>query len=103
MREYGTERPPAVGRGANFRSLVNRETTQLRSVQVSDCDPQSWVGAIEHALAAGWGLTFSRTTDGGAISVTLYAGEERFRTYCSTSDELAAALAGVRERAEQAL
>lgn len=43
---------------------------------------------IDRIVNAGDAIMFSRTSDGGALVVTLYAGEERHKTYAPGQEEL---------------
>jgi transposase len=56
--------------------------------------------ALAIVCASGCAVLFSPTSDGGAISVTVYAGDERARDYASDAEEFAAVLLAVRDTAE---
>jgi len=94
--------PPTTrlqGRGSNFRPLVQRRSSNGGVARFKDCDSRLWLEAIYSCLEFGLGLLISRTSDGGAVSVTVYEGNDRSRSYAATSDELAEVLAAVRDRA----
>jgi len=54
-------------------------------------------GLIDRILNAGDALMFARTSDGGAVVVTLYAGEARHKTYAADQNELNDAWAALAE------
>ena len=86
------------GRGSHLRPLVNRSGGRQGMDRFRDVPQDLWLAAITGCLESGSGLLVSRTSDGGAVSLTLYEGDERSRSYSSTSDELAEALAVIRDR-----
>lgn len=87
------------GRGAGLRPLVNRRASDRGVARFKDCDSRLWLEAINGCLEFGLGLLISRTSDGGAVSVTVYEGNDRSRSYAATAEELAEVLAAVRDRA----
>lgn len=98
----GTEPEPRrlSARGSNLRPLVNRDGGQHGVERFKEVDSDLWVAAIYGCLGAGCGLLISRTSDGGAVSLTLYEGNERSRSYSANVAELSEALAVVRDRTE---
>lgn len=78
---------PVNGRAGSFRALRNREEAGGRVGGITDVPPEKWVHAIRMALSAGIGVTFSATSDGGAVSVTVYDGGERLRSYAASAEE----------------
>jgi hypothetical protein len=52
---------------------------------------------IGDAASAGIGVLVSPTRDLGAVSLTIYVGDERERAYASTSDELATFIEAIRD------
>lgn len=100
MNEPTPLHPGRSGRGAALRPLVDRRGNGGRLGDIVRVDPKSWVEAIERSLLVGTGLLISSTSDGGAVSITVYEGSERRRSYCATADELTEALAAVRDSAE---
>lgn len=103
MDDRTAKRPYLLGRGANLRPLVDRTGSGNRVAGIVKVDSKLWVAAIECCLAAGLGLLFSSTSDGGAVSITLYDGNDRSRSYATSPEELADMLAIVRDRAESRL
>lgn len=51
-------------------------------------DPELLLRAVVNWTRAGNALTFGRTSDGGALSVTLLHGGERLKRYAGTADDL---------------
>lgn len=88
-----------LGRGSRLRPLVDRRGGRPGMDWVKDVDSQLWMAAIIGCLDAGVGVLLSRTSDGGAVSITIYEGDERSRSYAVTADELTELLAAVRDRA----
>lgn len=52
-------------------------------------DPQQLLAAIVNWTRAGNAVTFGRTSDGGALSLTLLCGGERLKRYASNADDVA--------------
>jgi hypothetical protein len=48
--------------------------------------------SLDKVLEQGCAVLVGRTRDGGALVLTVLDGEQRHRTYCSTDDELRAAI-----------
>jgi len=86
------------GRGANLRPLVERRGGQHGVDRFKDVDPAKWMAAIMACLERGTGLLVSITSDGGAVSLTLYEGDTRARSYASSADELEELLDVIRNR-----
>lgn len=89
----GRDRP---GRGSSLKPLVRANRQRSLSAVVADSDPALWLEAISLALDAGYALLLSPTSDGGAFSITLLAGDDRFRSYCATGAEVTGCLDAVR-------
>lgn len=62
-------------------------------------DPQAIWGAIAAVTAAGDALMFSRTTDGGAYSITVMSGGKADKIWPKTTEEVHAVLTLLMERA----
>lgn len=88
------------GRGPNLRPLVDRRGSGPGLARFKDVDSDRWLEAINGCLDAGLGLLISATRDGGAISLTVYEGDDRSRSYASDAGELVELLAAVRDRAK---
>lgn len=89
----------APGRGGRFRQLVPRGSTN-RLAGILEVDPALFSECILSALAAGRGVLLASTSDGGALNVTLFEGDERSRTYASTPEEFSEALIALRGASE---
>jgi hypothetical protein len=89
-RQVGS-RPP--------RPLRDRDTTP-RVAQILGIPAQDLLDALAVACASGSAVLFSPTSDGGAISVTLYMGDARSRDYASSAEEFAQTLIAVRDACE---
>lgn len=49
-------------------------------------------GVIDAIVGAGCAVTFGRTRDGGAVSVTVLDDDDRWRQYCASAEDLSDAL-----------
>lgn len=94
--------PPGYsrGRGNNFKALGNRKEAEQRVPQIVGISADEFMGAVALALTQGCGILLSPTGDGGAVSVLVYDGDDRYRTYASTPEEFADAISAVRDHAE---
>ncbi len=93
-----TNRRP--GRGDNFRPLGKRPSVP-RVEDITRVEAAAVGSTVVAALRAGLAVMFATTSDGGAVSVTLFDGDDRFRTYCVNDEELADALASISDRARR--
>lgn len=94
--------PPGYsrGRGSNFKQLGNAREAEQRVPQIVGISADEFMGALALALTQGCGILLSPTGDGGAVSVLVYDGDERYRTYASTREEFESAISAVRDHAE---
>jgi hypothetical protein len=81
------------------RPLRQRDTSP-RIAQILGIPAQDLMDALAVACASGSAVLFSPTSDGGAVSVTLYMGDARSRDYASNAEEFAATLVAVRDACE---
>lgn len=81
------------------RPLRDRETTP-RIGQILGIPPAELMDALAVACASGSAVLFSPTSDGGAVSVTLYMGDTRSRDYAASAEEFAATLLAVKDACE---
>ena len=81
------------------RPLRDRESTP-RIGQIMGIPPAELMDALAVACASGSAVLFSPTSDGGAISVTLYQGTSRSRDYAASAEEFAATLVAVKDACE---
>lgn len=85
------------------RLRKNREVDAGRAVKlVAECR-EELLETIELCVASGVGFLLSATSDGGALSVTVYAGDKRERDYAGNPDDWRELLTAVRDFAEAAL
>lgn len=80
------------GKGGAFKDLVARQDREPRIQQVLRGGAQPLGECLVDALAAGMGVLLAPTSDGGALSITVYDGDDRMRTYVTNPDELSEAL-----------
>lgn len=88
------------GSPRSVQPLTRREATGSAAGVMADVDGQFLVECLMPVLAAGCGVTFSATSDGGALSVTLLCACGRFRDYCVNTAQLNDTLAGLRAHAQ---
>ena len=88
-----------VGRGGAFRRLRDRRDGASRAHELVQQHSDLVRDAVCAALYAGCGLLIAPTSDGGALSVTLYDGDERDRTYITNPEELEALAETLRDLA----
>lgn len=91
--------PPrmASARGASLRPLRDTRDRSGRVVGLLK-DREADLGAcLCHVLSAGCALLVGATADLGALSVTLYDGDQRWREYASTPEELAEVLLAIQD------
>lgn len=85
------------------RGIKPLRPDRARAAKISgivDLEPIVWKDALVTVLTSGCGLLLSPTSDGGALSVTLYFGEDRGKDYAASSDELLAVLSAVTDQAQ---
>jgi hypothetical protein len=86
-----------TGKGGSFTSTPNIFGTQRNASAPALADDSSSSLALDRVLAAGHAVMLGHTRDGGALCITILAGSERHRTYCSNDEQLSAALVAMRE------
>lgn len=79
-------------RAIPFKPLINERNGQGRVDQLLDGADTVLGEAVRLALGAGVGVLLSPTRDGGALSVTLYVGDDRYRGYAASPEEFTALL-----------
>lgn len=85
-----------AGRGGVFRPLGERQTvSRVRSIVGVAGDDVARL--LPDLLGAGVAIMLAPTSDGGACSVTVFDGDDKSRTYCSSPEEFAEALGAVRD------
>lgn len=86
--QWQAVRDKAAGRGGGFRQLVDRKSTRKAQLSVRDGSWTQNAQALGEAVDGGLGVLLARTQDGGAISMTVYQGQNRYRSYAATESEL---------------
>lgn len=78
------------GRGGNFKGERNpfRQEREQKGQAPEMRESPDMLQALDAALKAGNAVLVGHTRDGGALVITILAGELRFRTYCATTEEL---------------
>lgn len=87
--------PRASGK---YAAALHRETRKS-PVRWSDVDGPSIKAAVHAVTAAGDAITFGRTTDGGALSVTVLSGPDRLKDYANDAEQAADLLVRIMEAA----
>lgn len=86
--------------GRPVRRLAGTEEPGVRLARILSMDPTLLANGICVILQSGVAILLSATSDGGAVSVTAYVGDEKVRGYASSAEELASVLDAVRDEAE---
>ncbi len=81
------------GKGENFVRSKNPFAQGVQTTFAPNFDEVPLLGsALDSVLQCGCAVLMGRTRDGGAVVLTVLDGSERYRTYCSNSDERKAAI-----------
>jgi hypothetical protein len=81
----GTRTPP-------FKPLINERNGPGRVALLLDGNDSVLGEAVRLVLESGSGVLLSPTRDGGALSVTVYVGDDRLRGYAASPEEFTALL-----------
>jgi hypothetical protein len=93
MSERRQSWPPPLGGGRPpFKPLINERNGAGRIAILLDGNDSVLGEAVRLVLVAGCGVLMSPTRDGGALSITLYVGDDRLRGYAASPEELEALL-----------
>lgn len=90
----------ADGRTRTFKPLGSTERVAGRVGAILSVPADELAQTIGTALAAGCGLMFSPTSDGGAVSVIVYVGDVKHKGYATSAGALSEMLADVRDVCE---
>lgn len=85
-RSAGARAAPPTGSG--FLRLLGDSTPSKQGISLGDGAHQNNWSHLVSVVDSGAAVMISRTSDGGAISLTLYLGELRYREYASTPQTL---------------
>jgi hypothetical protein len=80
--------------------LVKQSEDSPKTGAILSIPAQELMDTLSVALAAGCGVLISPTSDGGALSVTLYAADQRHRAYASSAEDFHTILEAVRDVSE---
>lgn len=83
-----------------FKPLRDKAPAEPRVGRILGIPAQDLMDALAIACLNGCAVLFSPTSDGGAISVTCYLGDERLRDYAASAEEFAEVLMAVRDASE---
>lgn len=72
--------------GGRYGSIGNGSAE--RNPPVTDWEPEYLADAVTGVLSAGDAVMFGCTSDGGAVCVTIFDGDQRHKNYFSKPDEL---------------
>jgi hypothetical protein len=80
-----------------MRPLLNTNGTGRRIEEIVLGLDGPGMEAIRTALLSGLGVLLASTSDGGAVSLTVYDGDDRLRSYSGSSDELRRAMEALKD------
>jgi hypothetical protein len=92
--DYATGRFPR-GRGDQFRPLPGFADNGKKPKEGVDFFPPHTAEMIPQAILSGLGVALTITRDGGALSLTVYDGDDVYRSYASYPDEIDALWVGL--------
>lgn len=73
------------GSSSKYGKFARTEPTQ--KIAWSQTSGQARAELIDAVTASGDAVTFGRTSDGGALAVTILSGQDRHKLYFKTADE----------------
>lgn len=87
------------GKGGNFDTRPNpfQGKTLASELRADYTEVPNLGKALQVLIEAGCACILGGTRDGGAMVVTILDGDNRHRTYCSTSGELADAFSRIED------
>ena len=88
------------GRTRTFKPLRSKERATSRTGAILSVPPDDLAKAIGMVLASGCALLLSPTSDGGALSVCVYVGDQKHKGYATSAEEFAELLMDVQDLAE---
>lgn len=102
MGSWTGRRMPDLGgtRTGPVKPLGKQSEVKPRIGDILDIPPTELATAVAVVCAAGCALLISPTSDGGALSVTLYAADQRHRCYVTSSSAFSEALLAARDVSE---
>lgn len=88
------------GRTRTFKPLRTREKVTARTGAILSVPSEDLATALGAVISAGCALLLSPTSDGGAISVCVYVGDQKHKGYATSAEEFAELLMDVRDLSE---
>lgn len=86
---YGHETQKTKTTAKSGKARVNPwGSTTARGDLPRFSDVPGLANAIDRVIASGDALVFGSTSDGGALSITLLCGNDRYKIYAANDDEL---------------
>jgi hypothetical protein len=90
----------AGARTRTFKPLRSKERATARTGDILSIPSDDLANAIGLILTSGCALLLSPTSDGGALSVCVYVGDQKHKGYATSAEEFAELLMDVRDLAE---
>lgn len=88
--------------GSGFSRLLANSPQAPQQIRLADGSSDTLWRLLASVVDSGAAVMVSRTSDGGAISLTLYVGSQRYREYAKTLEELEELLRAAAGAAESA-
>lgn len=88
------------GRTRTFKPLRTKEKATARTGRIMGIEASDLFDAISLVISSGCAILFSPTSDGGALSVCVYVGDQKHKGYATSAEEFAELLLDVRDLAE---
>jgi hypothetical protein len=88
------------GRTRTFKPLRTKEKATARTGAILSVPNEELATAIGAVLSSGCALLLSPTSDGGALSICVYVGDQKHKGYATSAEEFAELLIDVRDLAE---
>lgn len=89
-----------TGSTRTFKPLRTKERATARTGAILSVPNEELATAIGAVLSSGCALLLSPTSDGGAISICVYVGDQKHKGYATSAEEFAEILIDVRDLAE---
>lgn len=99
-RSWGGPDYPVPPKSKAFKPLGIKRGDSPRVGQILGIEPSVLMDTLAVACAAGCAVMFSPTSDGGALGVIIYAGDQRHRGWASDAEAFGALLSDARDVCE---
>lgn len=90
--DIAMQRGLPLNRNGKLKALVSTDVGSTRLPAITNGAAGALGAAIIDCVCAGIGVLIAGTSDGGALSVTTYDGDERSRAYVTSPDQLTVVL-----------